>query len=284
MLKTRILTALIIGPALLFIALFAREISEGVAAFALAAVVAIAGWEWANLARWKSVGRAVYAVLIVLSSYGFATLAHYYPDAYLGLYAFNLLGWLIALAMITRYPRDVPPMEPYRWRISMIGFAILVPMGVAIWQLFEARTIEIGGFQVYGMWLVIAAVIPIAADTGAYFAGRAFGKRKLAPRVSPNKTWGGFWGGLVMAAVFAGLAYVVLPVPTELLPWFLLVCVVASAISVVGDLTVSLFKRHAGVKDTGSILPGHGGIMDRIDSVAAALPILAGGFQLLQLI
>lgn len=280
MLKTRIITALILGPSLLLIALFARE---GWAGLVIATVLGIAGWEWANLARWRTVGRAVYAVLIVMSATGMATLVNDYPYAALGIYAFNLVCWFFAAAMITRYPRDVPPMEPYRWRISIIGFAILVPLGVALWQLYRVD-MQIGNEEFSGVWLIFAVFIPVAADAGAYFVGRFVGKAKLAPRVSPNKTWAGFWGGLATAAVVACLGAWLMPGAQAQLVGFIVLAIFASAISVVGDLTVSLFKRHAGVKDTGSILPGHGGIMDRIDSIAAALPILAAGFMLLELI
>lgn len=280
MLKTRIITALILGPSLFLIALFANE---GLAGLVIATVLGIAGWEWANLARWRTIGRAVYAVLIVVSATAFATLANSYPEAALALYSFNLLCWFFAAAMITRYPRDVPPMEPYRWRISIIGFAILVPLGVALWQLYRVD-VNIYGEEFSGVWLIFAALIPVAADAGAYFVGRFFGKSKLAPRVSPNKTWAGFWGGLLTAAVAAFLGAWFMPGAREHFILFIALAMFAAAISVVGDLTVSLFKRHAGVKDTGSILPGHGGIMDRIDSVAAALPVLAAGFMLLGLV
>lgn len=279
MLRTRIITALILAPSLLLVALFARE---GVAGLVIAVVLGVAGWEWANLARWRTVGRAVYAALIVFSGYGFATLANYYPMAALALYGFNLLCWIAATMMIVRYPRDVPPMEPYRWRISIIGFAILVPLGVAIWQLYRIDMV-LGSYEFSGIWLVFSAAIPILADAGAYFIGRAWGKAKLAPRVSPNKTWAGFWGGVCIGAIVAGMGAWFMPGANEQFIGFVLLGVFAAVISVVGDLTVSLFKRHAGVKDTGSILPGHGGIMDRVDSIAAALPILAGGYMLLEL-
>ena len=116
------------------------------------------------------------------------------------------------------------------------------------------------------------------ADSGAYFAGRALGVRKLAPAVSPGKTWAGLWGGLLACALLAALTARVTEVPLQaLLP----VTLVAGLFSVVGDLTESLCKRFAGLKDSGSLIPGHGGVLDRFDSLLAAAPLLMLGIQLL---
>ena len=111
------------------------------------------------------------------------------------------------------------------------------------------------------------------ADIGAYFIGRAFGKRKLAVRVSPGKSWAGLVGGLVTSlAVALGLAGY-FKVPTQQLPWVLLGAALVVLFSVVGDLTESMFKRQVGIKDSSQLLPGHGGVLDRIDSLTAAVPV-----------
>jgi phosphatidate cytidylyltransferase len=120
-----------------------------------------------------------------------------------------------------------------------------------------------------------------AADVGAYAVGRSFGKNKLAPSVSPGKTWEGVVGGLCCAGVVGGLAGYVLGT-TALL--FAALAVVTAALSVVGDLNVSMFKRNAGLKDSGSLLPGHGGVLDRIDSVTAAVAIFVLGLALIGII
>jgi phosphatidate cytidylyltransferase len=121
------------------------------------------------------------------------------------------------------------------------------------------------------------------ADIGAYFVGRQFGQRKLAPRVSPGKTWAGIWGGLILSMFFATVVgVVVLSGPVEVLKLALL-CGVTVVFSVIGDLSVSLMKRHCGVKDSGTILPGHGGVLDRLDSLFAAAPVFAVGTGLLGL-
>jgi phosphatidate cytidylyltransferase len=123
-----------------------------------------------------------------------------------------------------------------------------------------------------------ALLVVWLADSGAYFAGRAFGQRKLAPAVSPGKTWAGLWGGLAACAVLALVTAWLRQLP--MLP-LLAVTAVAGLFSVVGDLTESLCKRYAGVKDSGNLIPGHGGVLDRFDSLLAALPPLMLAAELL---
>ena len=121
-----------------------------------------------------------------------------------------------------------------------------------------------------------------ASDIGAYAAGRAFGRRKLAPHISPGKTWAGAYGALVAGVLLALIGAWLLGVRDARLLALALLAAATVAISIVGDLFESLLKRHAQVKDSGSIFPGHGGLMDRLDSVFAALPIFAAGLWLLQ--
>jgi phosphatidate cytidylyltransferase len=150
-----------------------------------------------------------------------------------------------------------------------VGVLLLVPAWTALVTLHAAPQ--------GARWVLVLLVMIWVADAGAYYVGRRCGKRKLAPQVSPGKTWAGVWGGLA-AGTAAGIA----------LPWLLrldvtagmgyaCICLVTVAGSVVGDLTVSMFKRQMGVKDTGHLLPGHGGILDRIDSLTAAAPIFTFG-------
>jgi phosphatidate cytidylyltransferase len=113
------------------------------------------------------------------------------------------------------------------------------------------------------------------ADIGAYFFGRAFGKRKLAPRVSPGKSWAGFFGGLFTSVCIAAGLALYLQVPVSQLFVVLLCAAVVVLFSVVGDLTESMFKRQMGIKDSSQLLPGHGGVLDRIDSLTAAAPVFA---------
>ena len=126
-------------------------------------------------------------------------------------------------------------------------------------------------------WTLFAVLLVWAADSGAYFAGSRWGKRKLAPAISPGKSWEGVWGGLATSALLAALALPLLGLSWGSLPALVLLTVATAAISVVGDLFESLMKRHSGVKDSGALFPGHGGLMDRLDSLLAALPVFVVG-------
>ncbi|MBC7657234.1 MAG: phosphatidate cytidylyltransferase, partial [Frankiaceae bacterium] len=126
-------------------------------------------------------------------------------------------------------------------------------------------------------WALYALLIVWLADTGAYFVGVRFGKHKLAPRISPGKSWEGFAGGLLATTLLAVGALPVLGLAWNLLPSLLLLTLVATLFSVAGDLFESLLKRHAGAKDSSHLIPGHGGVLDRLDSLLAALPIFAVG-------
>jgi phosphatidate cytidylyltransferase len=150
------------------------------------------------------------------------------------------------------------------------GLPVLVPAFIALARLQVATGGFASGPQIV-LWLVL---LVIAADVGAYFAGRRFGRRKLAPRVSPGKTLEGALGGIALVSLiaWAGAAHFGLPQPAVVA----FGCVVG-IFSIVGDLTESMFKRAAGLKDSGILLPGHGGLLDRIDSVTAAAPLYALG-------
>ncbi len=158
-----------------------------------------------------------------------------------------------------------------------------LPLAIAGWIVLIGAWVAIVELQARSPWLVLAAMAIVwIADTAAYFAGRAFGRRKLAPQVSPGKTWEGVYGGLAAVAIYA-LALVPLAAdggyagavtPVAVIVW--VGCAVAlAALSVVGDLCESLLKRQAGVKDSGRLLPGHGGILDRVDALLAAMPAAA---------
>ena len=153
--------------------------------------------------------------------------------------------------------------------MALLGLLVLVATWVAL--------VELRG---HSPWLVLAAMAAVwIADTAAYFSGRAFGRRKLAPKVSPGKTWEGVVGAWVAVAIYAVLLAALTPLASLLsgagLVLFVLFAIVLAAVSVVGDLFESLMKRHAGVKDSGNALPGHGGILDRIDALLAAMPLAA---------
>jgi phosphatidate cytidylyltransferase len=152
---------------------------------------------------------------------------------------------------------------------AIAGILALVPAWLALAKMR-------GDSQVGAEWVLFTLVLVQVADIGAFFVGRRFGRHRLAPNVSPGKTWEGVIGGLIASALVAVFGSIRFGIP---LLQFLPLCLAAVAFSIVGDLTESLLKRFAGLKDSGRLFPGHGGVMDRIDSVTAAAPVLLFGLQ-----
>lgn len=183
------------------------------------------------------------------------------------IWAVTSLFWMSAFVTVRRYPLE--GITPARW-LPFIGPLLLIATTLAIYSLWSDSP----------WWLMYLFALVWTADSGAYFTGKAFGKHKLIPDVSPNKTIEGLLGGLALTAiVIAAVAYY-----RNLMGWHLLSFVVLSMVtvlaSVLGDLFESLLKRQADIKDSGTLLPGHGGVLDRIDSILAAAPIFALGFWL----
>ncbi len=265
MLITRIITALILGSAVI-VAVFFLPAVYAAAAFAILWV--LGAWEWAALAGWQRGARVFYAALLLMA----ACLVVLLP----GLSALTstvavimaLAWWAAAFIMVLRYPVHVP--EPV---VLLAGLPALIPSWVALAYLLAAPQ---------GAALAFTALALVwSADVGAYAAGRTMGRVKLAPRVSPGKTWEGLAGGVLLAAIVGWVAALMMDWPVAPL---IAIAVATALISVVGDLTVSVFKRQAGLKDTGTLLPGHGGVMDRIDSLVAALPVYLLGLKLAALL
>lgn len=265
MLKTRILTALILAPiaiiGIFFLPPLGFAIFTGVA-------ISLGAWEWANMAGYSSdTARIGYAVLVAV------VLAAVYQVPTLALLWLGVVWWVLALLMVRSYPAGTPVWGSSPVRAAM-GLLVLVPAWVGLNHLRNG-TLLFGDVDNGLVAILYVFLVVWVADIGAYFAGRAFGRAKLAPRVSPGKSWAGVWGGLAavgLLAVVAGLLAGATLADTLLL---LLASVVVAGISVVGDLVESMLKRFRGIKDSSQLLPGHGGIMDRIDSLTAAIPIFA---------
>ena len=274
MLHTRILTALVVIAAVLA-ALFLLP-PLGCALFTLA-VVAIAAQEWSRLAGFTIAGTRLFAGGLVgigaaLLAWGWSS-AGWAPGLVLVVCGGAAIFWL-ALApawVVRRWSTRHRPTQ------ALVGYIVLLATWVALVEL-QARS----------PWLVLAAMAIVwIADTAAYFTGRAFGRRKLAPMVSPGKSWEGVYGAWVAVVLYAWLlvplaaaaGYRLTVDGLTVVIWLGLIFAIASA-SVVGDLFESLLKRQAGVKDRGTLLPGHGGILDRIDALLAAMPLAAVAAQL----
>lgn len=273
MLKQRFFTAIFLAPIVVSCILFAPPV---VFMVMMTAVYGLCAWEWAGLTtlrfRW-----IVFVCLVAGLAASFwllgpieeNILAPFDPEL-LGLMGFSALWWLIALFIVLSYPKI-----PHIWHNMLFkvfaGLMVLVPFYYVFCLL---RFAEIYPQGIHGRWVLLYAIgLVWFADTGAYFAGRWFGRRKLVPHVSPGKTWAGLLGGVFSAMVLAVAFTSVMGLDVEHTLLWLLSSVLAVFASVLGDLTESLFKREAGVKDSGRLLPGHGGILDRVDSLTAALPI-----------
>jgi phosphatidate cytidylyltransferase len=238
--------------------------------------MAAAAHEWTHLARFKAISRAFFIGAVVAGGLALvflpgAQFARGWPaNIVLAVCGVATLFWLLAATpwVVLRWPTRSALV------LGICGFIVLMGAFVALVEL-EARS----------PWLLLAAMAIVwIADTAAYFSGRALGKRKLAPQVSPGKTWEGVYGAFVAVAFYA-LAIVPFarnagfggPLGAGTVALWLALAVAVAALSVVGDLFESWQKRQAGVKDSGKLLPGHGGVLDRIDALLAAMPALAVG-------
>ena len=268
------ITALVLAAVFLG-ALFGAPTSLFLALMAL--VVAYAAWEWSGLAAIES--RAWRAVYVLLMTALVATLGFYFRFDGRSLFdpRINIIlawatgWWALALLWVQSYPASTV-LWGRTWVSAAMGVIVLLPTWIAMAVLICAPN---------GPWLVLGVVVLVAlADIGAFFTGRSFGRTKLAVKVSPGKTWEGLGGGLG-AITLATLLFVWIAAPSgHWWAWLLLVLVVGLA-SVLGDLVESMVKRHRGVKDSGALLPGHGGVLDRIDSLTAALPVFTLLYSLL---
>ncbi len=251
--KQRIITAVIALLALMVVLFY---VPREAALVVIVAVILGGAWEWS--AFLGAPGNATRAAYVAIIAALIAAVSFLGVDAAL-VFKVSLVWWVVALFWTFFFPTPIP--AAVRW---FSGVVVLVPLYLALVVLYNTAP----------ALLLFALLIVWVADTGAYFAGRFLGRVKLAPEISPGKTWEGVIGGLVAVVLLIVLASSRTEIDLAMaIPFGLAV----ACLSVVGDLTVSMFKRTAGVKDSGSLFPGHGGVLDRIDSVAAAAPLFALG-------
>ncbi|MEO8037768.1 MAG: phosphatidate cytidylyltransferase [Betaproteobacteria bacterium] len=265
MLRQRILTAAVLLPLALG-ALFL--LPNALWSVVIAIVMALGGWEWGRLSGWGTRGRIAFACFIAASCLAvYMTLASGLSGA-----AKQRVELVLLIGAMVFWLGVAVPWFGLRWHVraplplALAGWWVLVPAGFAAARLQHTPA------------LLLALLIVIwVADTAAYFAGRRFGRNKLAPHVSPGKTWEGVAGAFLgVLLYFMALAAARLPVLPTLMHWPVVAVFFAmTALGIVGDLFESWMKREAGVKDSGTLLPGHGGVLDRIDALTASLPLAA---------
>ena len=264
MLKQRFITAVIL--AVLFVSLLV-VVSPAVFSSLIILVVVLAGWEWTSLANITSnSGRAGYLLVLFLLLAGASQILGVYGtfDQQLSyqISAAVVALWAVIFLWIQGYPSSSILWAP-RPVLSILGLILLVATWVALVAIVRHES---------GRWLLLLALgIVVLADVGGYIAGNLFGRRKLAPTISPGKTWEGFLGALVLQLALIAMIKALLPT-VDVVDLAILVFPVALC-SVVGDLFESMLKRHRGLKDSSSLLPGHGGVLDRLDGIMAALPM-----------
>lgn len=263
MLKTRILTAIVL------IAFFISALFYLPAIFwtaLLLALTVVASREWCRLARFTTKQTILYLIsttllggelLLILSE---AVASNPNSTSMIWIYVASCLFWVIAVPVLLRLSHQVQSVS----LLMLMGWLVLLPTCLALYQL---RAID--------PWLLLGFMGVIwVSDSAAYFVGRSFGKHKLAPEISPGKTWEGVAGAL--GAVFCyALIWGQMIESNILAIGLILLSLVLTGLGILGDLFESLMKRQAGVKDSGNILPGHGGILDRIDALTSTLPVAA---------
>jgi phosphatidate cytidylyltransferase len=253
MFKKRLLTTLVLLPLVLGLIYYAPF---RILAFGLLLLIAVCAFEWTKMIPCVRLESQIIYLLVV---FALILVYRYRLDIWLMI---GLVCWLLVLFAVILYPKS----QVYWGHRAVVGV-----MGVVFLPLFANSVIQL--YQTHhGQNLIVYAMSLVwAADIGAYLAGKRFGAHKLIPHVSPGKTVEGTVGGTVLALLVALVGYFLFE-PSAIVAWFL-VALVTVFISILGDLLISLLKRRSHLKDTGNLLPGHGGVLDRLDSSIAALPL-----------
>jgi len=272
MLKQRLITAAILIP---LVVLAILKLPTQILQWFIASVTLLAAWEWFAIVGIHSVLQRSISFISLIAAAVFASL--YIPPDIIVL--IGAVVWLLATLLVFRFAHIALPTSIARiFADKYFGFFVALMVLVPFW--FSA--ISLHQFSSLGPQQLLYVMVTVwLADTGGYFAGKRWGNQPLAKIISPNKTWQGVYGALVLVGIWALVAYKLgINDQLPLITWLVLTLITA-LISIVGDLFESLFKRSHQVKDSGNLLPGHGGILDRIDSLLAAVPIFVAGLLML---
>ncbi len=271
-LRARVITALLLAPLAIGAVLF---LPSTWFALCFGLVLCYAIWEWTRVIGFR--GRPLRAVAVIVNGLIMATLLVLDPAGWLLPIAWvGVVWWCIAIFWLRAFEFGSAPTRRNREIKMLVGSMMVVPAWVAAWLIHREPAA--------GPWWTLFVLMLIwVADVSAYFAGRRFGEHKLAPRISPGKTREGVYGALLGTVLFAAVAgWLIEPIPVGH-ALLIILATVTVLFSIVGDLFESLIKRQSNLKDSGSLLPGHGGMLDRIDSVLSALPIFVCGRYLIGL-
>jgi phosphatidate cytidylyltransferase len=254
MLKARLITSLV-----LFLSIGAAYVYFSPLYWALLvlAVASIASWEWAELSKLNKPFSFIYSGFVLLLGL-FVIL--YTPQLMQIVIVWAVLASTIFWLLIVPFLLAFTPTINNRFIMAVIGLIVIIPFGLTMIALREINP----------LLLVVFAMTVWIADSAAYFAGKRFGKHKLAPSISPGKTWEGVLGAFFAISIYASL----LSYLTHQSYWFVLVFLGVMALSIMGDLFESMIKRQADVKDSSHLLPGHGGVLDRVDGLTSSLPLV----------
>ncbi|MBT5229912.1 MAG: phosphatidate cytidylyltransferase [Methylococcales bacterium] len=269
MLIQRILTAAVLIPVMVWLVFFAEQV---IFQYAMLLIVSVGGWEWARLVGFeKTVTHVAYAALVAVVGYILLVTSTLLMIAILSVLI--LLVWTVNIVQVFQYQGELLAQGELQKMPMFSGIVILPATAIFMIQIHDFDP----------QLLFVCMLLIWTADTGAYFSGRQFGKKKLAPSVSPGKSWEGVYGGMMAVVVVAYFASGYVGYTGVDQVYFVLLAIVGVALSVFGDLYESLLKRKSGIKDSSQILPGHGGILDRTDSMLSAMPLFCLGFILIKL-
>jgi phosphatidate cytidylyltransferase len=270
MLYQRILTAI---PLIAFVIWIIFFQPSSVFFYFVLFIVLISGYEWAKLSAVKNIYiRSIYAIVITALAW---SIQQYAADT-IPWFIFIAVMWWFSITFYLKFAKPKAANSVLKLDKLFVAFIVLPAAALAMQKI---HSLHINLDWQGPAWLFYALSLVWVADTGAYFSGKKYGKHKLAPHISPGKTKEGLFGAVITTSLYTLLASYYFQLDTDRAILLVLLSVIVTFVSVSGDLYISFLKREAGLKDSGNILPGHGGMLDRIDSVLAAMPVFLLGFN-----